>query len=206
MTKISASTTSGTGSEVTRTEGALFLVMAVAYNFWLCRQGKKDRQAAKEAGEELPAKTAKELLTIGGLLALGIAGLYFGSQWTVKGAVAIAKSFDVSERIIAITIISAGTSLPELTASVVATMKGERDLAVGNVVGSNIMNIVLILGATAAVSPVGVAVESDIINLDIPMAILAMALCFPFFFKNVMNRFVGGGFLALYIGYVIYIL
>lgn len=195
-----------TDSNISKFEGALFLMMAVAYNIWLFRQGKKERQVAKAAGEELPQKTTKEFVRIAAHLIIGLIGLYFGSQWTVKGAVAIAESFGITERIIALTIISAGTSLPELAASVVATLKGERDLAVGNVVGSNIMNIVLILGATATVSSVGIDVEPDLINLDIPMSIFAMLLCFPFFLRDTMNRWVGGSFLAIYVGYVIYIL
>lgn len=188
-----------------RIEGFIFLAALIVYSIWLFKTSKEEPNGAQDESKhsEEVASHAKEYGKILLFLALGLVGLYFGSRWTVNGAVAIAQAFNISERVIAITIISAGTSLPELATSIVATIKGERDIAIGNVVGSNIMNVFLILSLTSIIYPHGIEVSDQLKNLDIPVAIVAALLCFPFFLRDTMTRKVGAFFLALYAGYLV---
>jgi cation:H+ antiporter len=119
----------------------------------------------------------------------------------------IAVSFGVSELIIGLTIIAIGTSLPELATSVVAAIRGERDIAVGNVVGSNIMNILAVLGVTGAIIPADIPVSEQALKFDLPVMIAATIACFPIFFsRNRIRRWEGAMFLAyfvIYIGYLV---
>src|SRR5690606_23958592 len=118
------------------------------------------------------------------LILVGLGLLVIGADWLVDGAVAIASALGVSELIIGLTIIAAGTSLPEVATSVIAGLRGERDIAVGNVVGSNLFNIMVVIGATAAISPGGLDVAAPAINFDIPVMVAAATLCLPIFFLN----------------------
>ena len=108
-------------------------------------------------------------------------GLVAGSQLLVKGAVSIATALGVSELIIGLTVLAIGTSLPELATSVVAAMKGERDIAVGNVVGSNIFNLLSVLGFTSLAAFGQVPVSADALRIDIPVMLAVALLCLPIF-------------------------
>lgn len=157
-------------------EGVLLFASAVAYTFWLIRAGLRE-SAASSGGdsEEAPrARGIRAYAVNGGWIVLGLVCLVQGSNWTVLGAADIARGLGVDERVVGLTIVAAGTSLPELVASVVATLRGERDLAIGNVVGSNIFNILVILGLTAALAPGAVPVAQTFVYFDIP-AVLAVA-------------------------------
>ncbi len=137
---------------------------------------------------------------------LGLAGLVIGGQLIVTSATSIAQSFGISERIIGLTIVSIGTSLPELATSIVAVRKKNVDIAIGNVVGSNIFNIFFVLGASAFITPVVVAQASFI---DILMNIVAGILLFLFVFTGKyrrVDRWEGIILLALYVGYLIYLI
>lgn len=193
--------------ELNRVDGVFLLLCALSYTWLLLRESQREKKKNLQEGDvERVQPTLKSYFQIGFFMLLGFVGLILGARWTVDAAVAIAQTLEVSERVIGITIIAIGTSLPELVTSVVAALRGQRDLAVGNVVGSNILNIVLILGATASVSPHGLAVEEGILKVDIPVAIGAAVLCFPFFLQKIMHRWVGGLFAGLYISYVGYLL
>jgi cation:H+ antiporter len=134
--------------------------------------------------------------------------LGFGADWLVDSGTTIARSMGVSELVIGLTIIAIGTSLPELATSVMASIKGERDIAVGNVVGSNIFNILVVLGVSAMISPSGgVAVAPSALWMDIPIAILVAIACLPIFFTgNVINRWEGGIFVGYYVLYSVHLL
>lgn len=137
---------------------------------------------------------------------VGLGLLVLGSQWFVDGAIAAARALDVSEVVISLTIVAAGTSLPELATSVMAALRGERDIAVGNVVGSNIFNLMAILGLTAIVSPTIIPVSAGVLALDIPVMIVAALACLPVFFSGyTIDRWEGAIFLVYYVAYTGYL-
>ena len=187
-----------------RGEGTVLVLLALVYTVWLIRQGLRAPAAeADDTVAELPARSAKSMLANLFFLCAGLGVLVLGSDWTVRGAVGIAEALSVSERLIGLTIVAAGTSLPELVTSVVATVRGERDLAVGNVVGSNIFNVLLILGATASVAPQGLEVGANILRFDLPMALIVALLCLPVFLTGrVISRREGTLFVFLYAIYL----
>jgi cation:H+ antiporter len=132
----------------------------------------------------------------------GLALLVVGSDWLVDAAVAFARSLGVSDAVIGLTIVAAGTSLPEVAASVMAALKGERDIAVGNVVGSNVFNILGCLGLGALVAPVGLPVEAGILRFDLWVMVAVALACLPVFFSGgEIARWEGALFLAYYIAY-----
>lgn len=135
----------------------------------------------------------------------GLGLLVQGSNWLVNGAIVIAQFYGISELIIALTVISIGTSLPELATVIIGTFRGEQELVVGNVVGSNIFNILLVLGLTTLVSPISIDVSQAAIFLDMPVMIAVAIACLPIFFNNLIERWEGGLFLAYYIAYTSYL-
>lgn len=140
------------------------------------------------------------------LLAVGIALLVIGAQMLVSAASTIALSLGVSDLIIGLTIVAIGTSLPELATSVIAALRGERDMAVGNLVGSNIFNIGAVLGLTAIISPAGVEVASAAVNFDLPVMIAAALVLLPLAFTSqAIGRLEGLVLVALYSAYVVYL-
>jgi cation:H+ antiporter len=185
-------------------EGALLGAGMAAYLLYAITEGRRESagDAAAPAATGLLARLAVQLLLIGAGLAL----LVLGARWLVGGAVAIAQHFGLSEAVIGLTIVAAGTSLPEVATSVVAALRGERDIAVGNVVGSNIANILLIAGVAALVTPGGLSVAPAIVRFDL-LVMLAVALaCLPIFFTgHRIARWEGGLFLAYYVAYTLYL-
>ncbi|MFN3586645.1 MAG: sodium:calcium antiporter, partial [Moraxellaceae bacterium] len=141
-----------------------------------------------------------------GLLVVGLAMLVLGSHWLVQGAVALARGFGVSELVIGLTIVAAGTSLPEVATSVMASLRGERDIAVGNVVGSNIFNILCVLGISASVSPAGIRVLDSALQFDIPVMIAVAVACLPIFFAGrIITRGNGALLFAYYLIYTTFL-
>ena len=139
-----------------------------------------------------------------GLVLVGLAMLTMGAKWLVDGASAIARFLGMGELLIGLTIVAIGTSLPEVAASALASWRGERDIAVGNVIGSNLFNILCVLGLSAAVSSQGVAVPDAALRLDIPVMIAVAVVCFPIFFTGQqIARWEGGLFLAYYVMYTL---
>jgi cation:H+ antiporter len=125
----------------------------------------------------------------------------------LDSAVILARALGVSELIIGMTIVAAGTSLPEVATSVVATIRGQRDIAVGNVVGSNIFNILGIVGVAGLIAPDGIAVAPSVLRFDLPVAIAACVACLPVFFTgHKISRWEGGVFLGYYIAYTSYLI
>ncbi|MDR8392600.1 calcium/sodium antiporter [Aliifodinibius sp. S!AR15-10] len=141
------------------------------------------------------------ILVVGGLTLLVI-----GSRWFVNSAVTIANYFGISEVIIGLTIVAAGTSMPEVVTSIVAAIRNERDIAVGNVVGSNIFNIMGVLGISSIVAPAGIDVTEAIIGFDIPIMTAVAVACLPIFFSGgKISRWEGGLFLGYYVAYTLYL-
>jgi len=140
------------------------------------------------------------------LIVAGLVLLVAGARWLLDGATGIARAAGVSELVIGLTIVAAGTSLPELATSVLAALRGERDIAVGNVIGSCIFNLLAVLGFTAALSPGGIRVAGAALAFDIPvMAAVALA-CLPVFFRRqLIARWEGGVFVLYYVAYTLYL-
>jgi cation:H+ antiporter len=140
------------------------------------------------------------------LIAAGLALAVLGAHWLVDGAVAIARSLGVSELVIGLTIIAAGTSLPEVATSVVAAVRGQRDIAVGNVLGSNLFNVLGILGLAGIVAPNGLPASPDLMAFDLPVMIAASIACLPILFTGyLVDRWEGAVFLLAYTAYVAYL-
>ena len=159
-------------------------------------------QKSKQPKGGKAMRLAKEgLLLVGGLVILVIA-----AQGMVAGSTEIARHFGVSDLVIGLTVVAIGTSLPELVASVVASWRGQGDIAVGNVVGSNLFNILAVLGIGAMVAPDGIPVPRDALYLDIPIMIAVTFACLPVFFTGCrINRAEGAVLLGYFIAYTTYV-
>lgn len=188
--------------------GLLFgmLLFYVVWSIWQSRQeSKKVVEEYKEEYDHPPKSLWSSLLQLVWII-LGLIGLAYGSQWLVDGAVMIARSLNMSELLIGLTIVAVGTSLPEVVASVMASIKGERDIAVGNVVGSNLFNMMCVLGLTAIVVPEGVPVPQTAIWQEFPVMIAVCAVCLPIFFTGGrINRWEGAMLFGYYILYTTYL-
>jgi cation:H+ antiporter len=191
---------------ITRFEAAILAAGLVGYTWFLFRQGKAN--GLDTADEEVEAMLKAKVPAWQNLLLLvgGLVLLVLGSRFLVDSAVEIARAFGVNEAVIGLTIIAAGTSLPEVVTSVVATLRGERDIAVGNVVGSNIFNILCVLGISGLVSPVPLLAGEQMATVDIPVMVGVAILCVPLFFiGSVLNRIEGLLFMLLYVAYTWYL-
>lgn len=155
----------------------------------------------EEEGNVKPMPMVKALVFI----VLGLAGLVFGGQVFVDHTVSIAEKFHVSEAFISITLMAVGTSLPELATCIVAAMKGQNQLALGNVIGSNIFNISLILGSSAVISPFEIQTISTVDMVVVIVAIVLLWLAAFTFKKRMLDRVEGAIFLLCYIGYIVYL-
>lgn len=188
------------GNFLSRIDGLLFLGFFVIFMVYVYGMAKRDAEFQQEAVKPLP--TWKSLLMVGG----GLAGLFFGGKFLVDSAVSLALNIGMSEKVIGLTIVAVGTSVPELATSIVAAIHKKADIAVGNVVGSNIFNIFFVLGTTAVIKPIPF---SPAINIDLLVTILASLLLFASSYtlgKKRIVRLEGGVFVALYLVYVVYLL
>ncbi len=203
----------GLDGRIGRSDGVVLFAGAIAYTLFLIYQSRKENNAeVQQEYEQFAAKTNGRPMPLIWLINLGyivggLALLVLGSRWLVESATTIARAIGVSELVIGLTIVAAGTSLPELATSVIASFKGERDIAVGNVVGSNIFNILAVLGLSAVVSPAGLSVSEAVLRFD-GLVMLAVAIaCLPIFFTgNLITRWEGFVFIAYYIAYTLYLI
>lgn len=189
----------GVPQTLSRWDGAIFLGCFIAFLLYMVRMGQADAAAASDSS-----------MTAGGhagvRIALGLVALCGGGYLVVKAAVSLAQSLGVSETLIGLTIVAVGTSLPELATSAVAAMKKNADIAVGNVVGSNIFNIFLILGFSALLKPVP---YQPVYTFDVMVTILASALLLLFMWtgrRMRVDRWEGALFLMGYAGYLFFII
>lgn len=140
------------------------------------------------------------------LLLVGLGLLVLGSRWFIDAAIDIARYFGASELIIGLTLVAAGTSLPEVATSILAAIRGERDIAVGNVVGSNLFNIMGVLGISSCIAPQGIPVSEAALWLDMPVMTVVAVACLPIFYTgHTIARWEGGLFLVYYMLYVVYL-
>ena len=201
----------GLDGAIGRIEGLLLFAGLLVYTGWSIYQSRKETAAVKQEFErEFGEKAGVSWIGIVMQLSLivgGLVALTFGAKWLVSGATDIARHFGMDELLIGLTIIAAGTSLPEVAASVMASIRKERDIAVGNVVGSNIFNIMSVLGLSAAVSPNGVAVSEAALQLDMPVMVAVAFACLPIFYTgHLIARWEGVLFFSYYCLYTAYLI
>ncbi|MBO5478131.1 MAG: calcium/sodium antiporter [Clostridia bacterium] len=192
------------GANITRIEGMILVVLFIlfiGYTIFMAKRGeqfeKKDTLVEVQADVQ-KISIVKSILWI----LLGVIGLKIGGDLVVNHSVIVAKAFNISEKVISLTIIAIGTSLPELVTSVTAAIKGDSDIAIGNILGSNIFNILLILGVSAIITPItySVSYNNQILVLIIATVLLAL---FPFIgAKNKMTRSNGIAYLIIYAIYM----
>jgi cation:H+ antiporter len=193
--------------EISRWDGLLLFAGVVAYTFWSIRLSRREKRAVQEefaeeyaAPEERAASHAvlNVVFVAGGLLLLGL-----GADWLVGGAVTIARIVGISELVIGLTIVAVGTSLPEAAASLVAALRGEREIAVGNVVGSNLFNLLCVLGLTGMIAPRGIPISETALWIDMPIMIAVFIACLPVFFTGgKISRWNGAMLLGYYLAYL----
>lgn len=198
--------------KLNRSDGVILFIGGVLYTLFLIYQSRKEQN--QEVEEEYAKFGAVEQTPVWQkwtvnltFIAAGLVLLVLGSRFLVDSSIAIARAVGISELVIGLTIVAAGTSLPELATSLIASIRGERDIAVGNVVGSNIFNILAVLGLSAAVSPNGINVSQAALRFDIPVMIAVAVACLPIFFTgNLITRWEGFVFTAYYCVYTLYLL
>ncbi len=193
-----------------RIDGAVLFVGLAAFTVWVIRASRRESAAvAAEYEAEFGGEAAKKspLAVNLGFVIGGLALLVLGSHWLVGGAVAFAHWFGVSDVVIALTIVAAGTSLPEVATSVLAAIRGERDIAVGNVVGSNLFNLLGVLGLSGMLAPDGLVVIPSMVGFDLPVMIAVAVACLPVFARGRMiPRWEGILFLLYYAAYTAYLI
>jgi len=187
------------------TEGIIFITILVVYVVFLIVKSRKEHQysQSKVDGTETDfvRTTTRQVLKDLFFIFLGCVGLYFGAEWFVGGAQELARFLGVSERVIGITVLALGTSLPELTTAVIASLKKQTDLALGNLLGSNIFNVLSILGITTII--VDIDVNKTILNIDMLWMLGITFLILPFMITSRhIERWEGGLLLMIYVYYV----
>ena len=196
---------------ISRLEG-LVLLAALATYLWLTLRDARDKEAADpdatadETSDERRQRQGAALVTSLALVVGGLVGIILGSRWMVTGAVDIARHFGLSELIIGLTIVAAGTGMPELATSAVAAWKGEQGMAVGNLVGSNIFNVLGVLGAVGTFSPNAIPVPEIALHFDIPVMIAVALILVPIFYAGKgVARWQGGMLFAYYLAYLLFL-
>ena len=212
---------------LSRLDAGILVVLLLAYTVFLFVQGKRTEATERASGannsvapsasdaasteqdDEVDAlirgthPTWQNLLWIVG----GLACLVAGANLLVNSAVNIARAFAVSEAVIGLTIVAVGTSLPEVMTSIVASIKGQRDIAVGNVVGSNIFNLLAVLGVSGVLSCNGLAGNEQLVQQDFPVMLAVALLCVPLFFTGaILSRIEGALFFILYLAYTLFLI
>lgn len=196
----------GLNGQIAPWQGGVLFMVLVGYTAWLVREAMQkraeDAELLREAEEVTARVSGKKVFLSIFFVVIGLGLVMLGADWLVQGASALARGLGVSEAVIGLTIVAAGTSLPEVVASVIATIKGERDIAVGNVIGSNIYNLLAILGLSSLASPAGLNIAPEILRFDIVVMIFVTILCWPFFRSGrMLSRVEGAIFFSGYIAY-----
>ena len=200
----------GKDNYISRLDGIVLLIGCISYITYLILSVKRGKTTSENIHEELALESTNEISIFKSILKLiiGVAGIVIGGQIVVDSATSIATSLGMSEKLVGLTIVAIGTSLPELVTSVVAAIKGEEDIALGNILGSNIFNILLIIGLSSAISPI--AVSSNLIFDFVFLFVVTLIIGIMIFAnKSDEKRFgkkEGIILVALYVIYMIYII
>ena len=192
-------------------DGAILFAIFLAYTVFMIRtalgEEKKIRAAQPEKAEELKNVRSSRWWLYVIFVIVGLGLLILGSNWLVDSAVTIAKMFGLSDLVIGATIVAAGTSLPEVATSIIASIRRQQDIAVGNVVGSNIFNILAVFGLTGLFTSGGINVSPAALGFDIPVMVAVMVACLPIFFTgNLISRWEGILFFGYYLAYTLYLI
>lgn len=194
-------------------DGGILLLVGVVYTALIVRAARREAAIVRTEFAREYGITKREIASTAQLvrdvfwLIVGLAVIVVGADWLVDGAVGVARGFGVSEAVIGLTIVAIGTSAPELVTAIVATLRKERDIALGNLLGSTVYNIVFILGAVALVPAEGIPVEAPLIAIDIPVMLAATIACIPVFLTGSrIRRLEGAAFIAAYLVYLTYLL
>ncbi len=197
---------------LSRLDGALLFAMVLGYTTFLIVSSRRagaaataDDEFAREYAADAQPRPHATLINAA-LVIVGLALLVGGSHFLVEGAVSLARALGLSELVIGLTVIAIGTSLPELATSILAAIRGERDIAVGNIVGSNIFNLLCVLGLASLVSPESIRVAASALAFDFPVMVAVALACLPIFFTGYsISRWEGLLFLAYYVAYTAYL-
>ena len=200
----------GADGEIQRYDAALLFVLVIVFTTVLIRQSRKENKpgdADLEAeGISLTSTWDSKLPVQIGLIIGGLVLLVIGAGWLVDAAINFADSLGVSKAVIGLTIVAAGTSMPEVATSILATIRGQRDIAVGNVIGSNIFNILAVVGLSGLVAPVPLKIADSIQNFDFWVMLAVAVACLPIFFTgSLIARWEGAVFLTFYVAYTVYL-
>ena len=185
-------------------ESIVLFALVIAYTVFLVIQARRASKAVQDEFETgIPTSTWDSHWAVQiGLIAAGLVMLVVGADWLVDAAVAFARAFGVSDLVIGLTVVAVGTSMPEIATSIVAAMRGQRDIAVGNVVGSNVFNILAVLGAAGIASGAGLPVSEAARNFDLWVMLAVAFACLPIMITGrEIARWEGGVFLAYYAAY-----
>ncbi|AKX43824.1 sodium:calcium antiporter [Thiopseudomonas alkaliphila] len=201
----------GFDGQYDRLDGAILFGCIVAYTGYLVVSSirAKQRGEAVEVDDEYLDGSSGKFTTLKHLafIIVGLVMLVGGSTLLVNGSVSLAKALGMSELVIGLTIVAVGTSLPELATSLIAAIKGERDMAVGNIVGSNLFNLLAVLGLAGLVSPIPINISPAAIAFDYPVMIVVAAACLPIFYTGwKISRWEGLLFLGYYAAYTCYLI
>jgi cation:H+ antiporter len=183
-----------------RPDAGLLVLLLVAY---IGLQVRLSRRTPANV-DTLPVRTGHPAANVM-LIVVGLGLLTLGSNWLVRAASQIAAAFGVTPLVIGLTIVAAGTSMPEVVTSIIAGLRGQRDIAIGNVIGSNIFNLLAVLGFAGVFAPAGLHVPPSAISMDIPVMLAVAVLCLPAFIGYTINRWEGMLFLVYYMAYSIYL-
>ncbi|MBN1973409.1 MAG: calcium/sodium antiporter [Sedimentisphaerales bacterium] len=187
---------------LTRIDGLILLFIFAGFLYYVFLIARKKEKSPDTTSEDAQFTLTKSILFV----AIGFAGLFIGAKFVVDNAIVLAAKLGVSQSLIALTIVAAGTSLPELATSAIAAYKKNSDIAVGNIVGSNIFNIFFILGISASIKPISLQPKS---NIDIGVAVLASLILFIVMFsgkKHILDRWEGVIFLLIYVIYTVFLI
>ncbi|WLG98474.1 calcium/sodium antiporter [Pseudomonas sp. FP198] len=188
--------------ELTRLDGALLLIALAVYLALLLRQSRHSGRPHPLGGEVVDMGWPKSLV----MIASGLAMLVFAGHLLLGAAVEVATDLGLSERIIGLTIVAVSTSLPELATSLIAALRGQRDIAVGNVIGSNLFNLLGVLGVTALAAPSPLSVSPNALDFDLPVMLGVAVLCLPVFYSGYrVTRAEGLLLLGLYLAYGLHV-
>ena len=188
-------------SEISRTEGIIMLVLILLILFYLFYYQKPDTSTLDKDLSLGKEKVSTSFF----LLVISAAILWLGAETLIKSSISVANKFNVSERIISITMVAIGTSIPELAASVAASLKKHNDLAIGNLIGSNIFNLLVVIGITSVVNPI-TGIDFDIISKDMIWVVVFSFILLPLVYfhkRNKLNRMKGIILLAMYVAFII---
>lgn len=197
-----------------RIDGVVLFAALVVFVTWTLRSNHDPGRGAAESAASTDGSTvsgtdgsfATAIASSAGRLIVGIVGLAVAARFVVSGAERIAVELGVPELIVGLTVVALGTSAPEIVTTVIAAVQGRRELAVGNAVGSNIFNILLVLGLSTAVAPGGIAVDRDAVQLDLPIMVAAAIACLPMvLWDRKFDRWEGIVFVAYYVAYLAFL-